>query len=659
MIVQKVVIKNFKSFKDVELTLNPTDEPNIIIGKNDSGKSNLLDCLDLVNLVQKNKEIESFFNEKETQKIEFHLKVSPVNAEHVERFLTINQLIVIKNRFTNYDENKKYLIFRAFRNIKNEDWKTEISLCQENSIQEEIMVELLEDIKRFTEEEEGLIQKILKEKIKNKDWYLSETQKKAIAKIYIEKDKEIPNWLRGSVLEQIKFIEKGLLLKSKSKHLKMSENIFELKDMYMLSEIKKNPKLQNFILSFLKKQDDKSFIKEKLFGENNLKNERTNVINKCEGLLKKVKISWNNSEIKLSSRIEVESNKIKFQVKEKNSNWFKFSERGSGFKSSLNLIIEKANMEEEKENAIIDEWSDFENTKEKIEFLEQIGANLKELISGFAWKFFLIDEPETHLHPDHQEKVLEEIKKFCQKDKIQIMIATHSPHFICPDKFRNTKILVRRLKGGSEKYKTDIFSNLDDFQKTQKRKNQPYTRAIEIALGYRLKLAFLDEKRKYVVVEGAGDYWLLKAIFKAKNCENFYFHNINSNTKDLTIEYYKMLNLNFIVIFDNDAGGKQKIKNLLKKNEQWIKAQSKHPSFITWELMDENKTDIESFISEKDKEKFCSESKKKADNKKMKVDNRILEKTASIKNWFNQEIDQETRDNFNKIYDWIHKLLKK
>ena len=405
--------------------------------------------------------------------------------------------------------------------------------------------------------------------------------------------------------------------------------------------------------------EDKKFIQENLINKKDFQHLTADSRNKIEKLLT-TSILFDEKTI-LS--VELERDCLLITVKEnwqnESDNFSSIDQRSDGFKSCLFFNYIKSKFT----NSYLKDENNWESWIWEFPILENERTNIQslinQLIDKLSFNVLLVDEPESHLHPDAQEKLFHDLNTFSRKNKINTFIFTHSPHFICPNKFENTKVLIRRLKGDSEKYTTDIFSNLNDFQKTQNHKNQPYTRAIEIALGYRLKLAFLDEKRKYVVVEGIRDYWLLKAIFEAKNCENFYFYNINSNTEDLMIEFCKMLHLNFVVIFDNDGGGREKIQNFVKKHDPWIKVENKHSSFITWELIDENKSDIESFISEKDKAKFCSESWKKGGNKKMKIDDQILEKTVSTKNWFNQEIDQETRDNFNKIYDWIHKLLKK
>lgn len=47
MLIKKIKIKNFKKFKD-EITIDFNDDFNIIIGNNESGKSTILQAIELV-----------------------------------------------------------------------------------------------------------------------------------------------------------------------------------------------------------------------------------------------------------------------------------------------------------------------------------------------------------------------------------------------------------------------------------------------------------------------------------------------------------------------------------------------------------------------------------------------------------------------------------
>ena len=46
MIIRKIIVKNYKLLKDVEISLNPNI--NIFVGDNDSGKSTILEALSIL-----------------------------------------------------------------------------------------------------------------------------------------------------------------------------------------------------------------------------------------------------------------------------------------------------------------------------------------------------------------------------------------------------------------------------------------------------------------------------------------------------------------------------------------------------------------------------------------------------------------------------------
>jgi len=64
-------------------------------------------------------------------------------------------------------------------------------------------------------------------------------------------------------------------------------------------------------------------------------------------------------------------------------------------------------------------------------------ADLKE-------KIILIDEPETSLHPNWQNRILKVYEDFAIENNNQIIIATHSPHIIASAKKESLRLLVKR-----------------------------------------------------------------------------------------------------------------------------------------------------------------------------------------------------------------------
>lgn len=66
--------------------------------------------------------------------------------------------------------------------------------------------------------------------------------------------------------------------------------------------------------------------------------------------------------------------------------------------------------------------------------LETAATGLLQVIQIFAYlilfepKIMLIDEPDAHLHPDKQERLIETLELAAEESETQIILTTHSPH---------------------------------------------------------------------------------------------------------------------------------------------------------------------------------------------------------------------------------------
>ncbi len=91
------------------------------------------------------------------------------------------------------------------------------------------------------------------------------------------------------------------------------------------------------------------------------------------------------------------------------------------------------------------------NTSKKIG-LDDLSTGEKELITkAFSLylaninnSLILIDEPESSLHPNWQNRILKIYEDFAKENNNQIIIATHSPHIIASAKKESLRLLVKR-----------------------------------------------------------------------------------------------------------------------------------------------------------------------------------------------------------------------
>ena len=68
--------------------------------------------------------------------------------------------------------------------------------------------------------------------------------------------------------------------------------------------------------------------------------------------------------------------------------------------------------------------------------LETAATGVLQVIQIFAYlilfrpKLLLVDEPDAHLHPDKQERLIEALEQAANKFGVQVILTTHSPHIV-------------------------------------------------------------------------------------------------------------------------------------------------------------------------------------------------------------------------------------
>jgi len=68
--------------------------------------------------------------------------------------------------------------------------------------------------------------------------------------------------------------------------------------------------------------------------------------------------------------------------------------------------------------------------------LETAATGVLQVVQIFAYlilfrpKLLLVDEPDAHLHPDKQERLIEALEKAANEFEVQVILTTHSPHIV-------------------------------------------------------------------------------------------------------------------------------------------------------------------------------------------------------------------------------------
>lgn len=87
-------------------------------------------------------------------------------------------------------------------------------------------------------------------------------------------------------------------------------------------------------------------------------------------------------------------------------------------------------------------------------FISLIMSHLSSETTGISHTFFRligVEEPEAHLHPHLQEHLAENIQSEQDQDS-QLLLTSHSPHIACKLDFDNTYILFKDLDGKTTKH---------------------------------------------------------------------------------------------------------------------------------------------------------------------------------------------------------------
>lgn len=185
----------------------------------------------------------------------------------------------------------------------------------------------------------------------------------------------------------------------------------------------------------------------------------------------------------------------------------------------------------------------------------------------FHLTVLLLDEPDSHLHANHQKKLYEDLIRKSQDSNKQIFVITHNHELIdCSEKV----LFIDHDKIFHNK-QIDLISRDEYYEVYKKIAIEYHQKMIDIA-----QMKSIEEKLKEIIkptlyCEGSTDVLILKMAFsKIYNLEIFFDNKIDlldGNSESGVGQYIKS-NLKkdvFIIgLLDNDKAGQGQIKNLQK-----------------------------------------------------------------------------------------------
>ena len=635
MRVSSVIINNYKSIGTVKNILLLEDDVTALIGKNDSGKSNVLEILGGISFSHyildefykfnnkiDNEETSLIVELKFTQKESVFLKeYKNIEDDYTYFYFSQNKEIEFKGGYSRLFNEDMELI-KSISYIKNEL----ISYLEENyydSMDKEFFNEVISYVNSM--KSINSIIWIKYKKILNKLLYILNSYDDEY--ICLSEDEEFDKEKqKNSNIENLMYDEKRYALirhleivKSKIRkkyallprfyHRKVEE---ELQSEYQLEEAKKQIKdrkgalykfllaseisTQEFLLSM--ENDD----------ENQLKICRNKIKEKVKYNIQK-KFNKFYEEENVQIKVLFKNDLIKILVKT-NENTTNISERSNGLRWYLNL------------------------------FIDILANDIKD-----TNVIFLLDEPGVYLHVNAQRELLRLFYDLCKNDN-QVVYSTHSPYMIDSNNIINIRAIEKDERGHTNIYNT-AYDN--KFNSVSKRETlSPLIQAIGADL--RFNIGPQAEKLN-IVTEGITDYMYYTAML--------YYFNIPEEKMPYIIPAVGAGNVNVIVsvligwgcdfkvILDYDKAGFVEYEKLVDNLNLEI---NKDIFFVNCKATYDNKDKevykysqfVESLISDEDKSKFSISY----------LDN----KTMAAKEFYDKvkcksvHLSDETVNNFKKLF---------
>lgn len=467
MKIEKIKVNNFRSLKNFCMDLE--DELSLIVGKNNNGKTSVIEILN--KFLNKSSTLEcDDFNIEYTMDLEKNLKneeyefiMQGIKLKIFIRYDENDNLSNVSKFLTTLDVENNYIVL-DFEYVLNEDnfqlLKTEyLKFIKENSDK---------DFEYFFRHNYKKYFKFIKRSL----GYDREKNKEN-EEIYIdlENDKEINN------LVNIKYISAKRAVDNKD-----TNNTLSLQSASYYERIKDKPEMEQSIADFrteLEETDKKFDEKYESIFENVLKK-----IKEFGGLKK------DDLNIKIKSLLQqsniLKGNTTVFYNYNDQSN-LPENYNGLGYLNLISIIFEIEN--------IINDFSK-EDQKADINLL-------------------FIEEPEAHTHPQMQYVFINNIKSLLKKSSeekkinLQTIITTHSSHIVSQSDFSDIKYFNKSNNG-------TWCKNLKDLKKLYEDDEKSYRFLKQYLTLNRAEVFFAD---KIIFIEGDTERILLPAMLKKIDLE--------------------------------------------------------------------------------------------------------------------------------------------
>ena len=593
-------IKNYKSIKNSGVC--SLEEITILAGKNESGKTAILEALEDFNIDKKiRKDAIPIWSESLKPEISIFLRVE---RNELDEFLN-----KIKNRETITELELKCfekIVNAIKKNLKNHTLKIIKKYPNDFLYSEEIREIFIQEFSLNVSIDEQ------KNEIRDLVEQINKLVENPIPLNIIDNLNQLLNFLL-SYKPQVKFPEKkNELEKFLSNIIKIAEEIY----------LKKN--YENYFWTFVKEHLLPNFILFEVFNETLPDEILINEVQNNPLFCDLMKICGLDLErIKSADVAKKEKHKEEINLK------FKKEYEQFWTQDHANLFL---TWEQSKISCLIKENGEFYKPKMRskgkqwhLAFYIRVTARSIEERNNIL----LIDEPGLFLHAKAQRDILKKLEE-CSRST-QIIYSTHSPYLIPADKMNRIRLVIRDENNHSKITKLTAQADRETLT------------PILTAIGEDLSLGIRVDKKNSIVVEGFSDYIWLMAMKKVLSIRNE-FYIIPSVGASATPYVGAILfgwGLEPIFILDNDRAGKDAKKKLKKKlaidETRIILVPEKKEGSIESLFVNEN------FIPAENMDKILTAKQ---------FYEKVKDKTMNANN-----LTEETKANFRELFNKINELL--
>lgn len=593
MKVKSVKIQNFKSFGEENNRID-LDNINTIVGKNESGKSNLIQAIGNLRLTGMN-DMNYFKNNNKNnmKKPVVSLVLVPYESEKSVYKSTKTTIITVNDQ---YDID----IDGGLKEIMGSDKNFQTNREKMNELNENIYLSDVNKRKQFN---------TIINMINNAE------SKVFVNYLYIQDILTLLE-INPNYEEFVKYFKKCI------EYLSGIYSIFpefillddiQLKTKYTrkyLEDTTQSKQMLNYLLRIigidfdtlmgywnLQKDDDKfNFVYE-------INSKIEDIMNEFNKFYKQEKVEF---------KVNFDTDSLNFVVKT-NNKYLNLSERSNGLKWYLNMYI------------------------------QLLAKTQKYDIENYI---VLLDEPGVYLHVNAQKEILNLFEDFASKDN-QIIYTTQLPTMIYQNDLYRIRTIIKDNLGNSNI--SNKYYSLPHKMSSKKETITPILTAIGMNMGY--SFSAMDSKKVNIIVEGISDYNYLKAFFIQNNKYIKEYNIIPSSGVDNIHNIISILigwGYNYKILIDQDDEGRKQYKiltiNLLVDLDdiKFVDGTNKENKNIFYSIEnlfseeDKNNIGINSKDYSEEKAYYSLELLKKVENNEYKYSNETIENfDRIIKDWLN------------------------